>query len=208
MRAPILLIAAGLAAVLTAPAAARSNRGVESVHQPVVQRSDFTLDVPAGDLSPADSARVLQWFDALGLDYGDRVSVDAGSAPGPVNAPIAPLVARYGLFLSDGAPITTGALPPGHIRIVVSRSVASVPGCPDFSAYSQPNFTGAASSNFGCGINSTIAAMVANPEDLVRGRRGRGSTADTAAKAIRVWRDAVPTSQNGLKIESTKGGGE
>jgi len=208
MRAPFLLIAAGLAAVLTAPAAARSNRGVESVHQPVVQRSDFTLDVPAGDLSPADSARVLQWFDALDLDYGDRVSVDAGTVPGPVDAPIAPLVARYGLFLSDGAPITTGALPPGHVRIVVSRSVASVPGCPDFSAYSQPNFTGAASSNFGCGINSTIAAMVANPEDLVRGRRGRGSTADTAAKAIRVWRDAVPTSQNGLKIESTKGGGE
>ncbi len=208
MRAPILLIAAGLSVVLAAPVAGRSNRGVESVHQPVVQRSDFTLDVPAGDLAPADRARVLQWFDALGLDYGDRVSVDAGTVAGPVNAAIAPLVARYGLLLSDGAPVTTGALPPGHVRIVVSRSVASVPGCPDFSAASQPNFTGSASSNFGCGINSTIAAMVADPEDLLRGQRGRGDAADTATKAIKVWRDAVPTSQNGLKIESTKGGGQ
>lgn len=208
MRAPTLLIAAGLAVVLAAPAAGRSNRGVESVHQPVVQRSDFTLDVPAGDLAPADRARVLQWFDALGLAYGDRVSVDAGTVAGPVNAAIAPLVARYGLLLSDGAPVTAGALPPGHVRIVVSRSVASVPGCPDFSAASQPNFTGSASSNFGCGINSTIAAMVADPEDLLRGQSGRGDTADTATKAIKVWRDAVPTSQNGLKIESTKGGGQ
>lgn len=208
MRAPILLIAAGLSVVLAAPVAGRSNRGVESVHQPVVQRSDFTLDVPAGDLAPADRARVLQWFDALGLDHGDRVSVDAGTVAGPVNAAIAPLVARYGLLLSDGAPVTAGALPPGHVRVVVSRSVASVPGCPDFSAASQPNFTGSASSNFGCGINSTIAAMVADPEDLLRGQRGRGDTADTATKAIKVWRDAVPTSQNGLKIESTKGGGQ
>lgn len=208
MRAPIILIAMGLAVVLTAPAAGRSNRGVESVHQPIVQRSDFTLDVPAGDLTAADRARVLQWFDALGLDYGDRVSLDSGTVPGPAHAAIAPLVARYGLFLRDGAPVTAGALPPGHVRIVVSRSVAAVPGCPDFSAASQPNFTGGASSNFGCGINSTLAAMVANPEDLVRGQRGRGDTADTATKAIKVWRDAVPTSQNGLKIESTKGGGE
>jgi len=208
MRAPILLIAASLAVVLTTPAAARSNRGVESVHQPIVQRSDFTLDVPDGELTAADRARVLQWFDALGLDYGDRVSVDMGAIPGRANATIAPLVARYGLLISDGAPVTAGLLAPGHVRIVVSRSVASVPGCPDFSAASQPNFTGSASSNFGCGINSTLAAMVANPEDLVRGQRGRGDTADTATKAIKVWRDAVPTSQNGLKIESTKGGGE
>ncbi len=208
MRTPILLISAGLAVMLTAPAAGRSNRGVESVHQPVVQRSDFTLDVPAGELTPADRARVLQWFDALALNYGDRVSIDVGTAPSPARAAIAPLVARYGLLLSDGAPVTAGALPPGHVRIVISRSVASVPGCPDYSAASQPNFTGGASSNFGCGINSTIAAMVADPEDLVRGRRGRGDTADTATKAIKVWRDAVPTSQNGLKIESTKGGGQ
>ncbi len=208
MRAPVLLIVASLAAMAPAALSARSNRGVESVHQPVVQRSDYTFDVPAGELGSDDRARVLQWFDALGLDYGDRVSVDTGTAPGTPADAIAPLVARYGLFLSDGAPVTPGALAPGNMRIVVSRSVAAVPACPDYSAYSQPNFTGAASSNFGCGINSTIAAMVANPEDLVRGRRGRGSTADTAAKAIKVWRDAVPTSQNGLKIESTKGGGQ
>lgn len=204
---PVFLTAlAAIALPLTGAQAGKYNRGVESVHQPVVQRHDYVLDVPGNGLDPIASSRVQQWFDAIDLGYGDRISID-GSAGGPgSDRDIAGIVGRYGLFVSPGAPVTEGAIAPGNVRIVVSRSTASVPGCPDHSQLSQPNFTGAASSNFGCGINSTLAAMVANPEDLVRGQEARGSSADTAAKAIRVWRNAEPTSKNGLKLESTKGG--
>ena len=209
MNRTVLLVLAAASAVapaVPATAADRYNRGVESIHQPVVQRHDYVIDVPDDGLDPVAAARVRQWFDTIGLGYGDRVSVDMSAAGPGSNRAIATIVADYGLFVSSGAPVTEGGIAPGQVRIVVSRSTASVPGCPDYSQLSQPNFTAAASSNFGCGINSSLAAMVANPEDLVRGREARGANAETAAKAVRVWRNADPTAKGGLKLESTKGG--
>ena len=206
MTRPILLAIAAIAVPLGAAHADRFNRGVESIHQPVVQRSDFVLDVSGNGLDPVDSARIQQWFDAIGLGYGDRISIDTSAGAPGSNRDIAAIVAGYGLFVSDGAPATEGAIAPGNVRIVVSRSTASVSGCPDYSQYSQPNFTAAASSNYGCGINSTLAAMVANPEDLVRGQDARGPNSEAGTKAIRVWRDADPSAKKGLKIESVGGG--
>lgn len=205
LTAPLALLAM-LALPFAAAEAGRYNRGVESAHQPIVQRHDYVIDVAGNGLDPVAASRVRQWFDAIGLDYGDRVSIDLSAGSAGSNRDIAGIVADYGLFVSNGAPVTQGAIAPGNVRIVVSRSTASVPGCPDYSQISQPNFTGASSSNYGCGINSTLAAMVANPEDLVRGQEARGSNADTATKAIKVWRNADPTAKNGLKLESTKGG--
>lgn len=202
MTRPILLAIAAIAVPLGAAHADRYNRGVESIHQPVVQRSDFVLDVSGNGLDPVDSARIQQWFDAIGLGYGDRISIDTSVGAPSSNRDIAAIVARYGLFVSEGAPATEGTVAPGNVRVVVSRSTASVSGCPDYSQYSQPNFTASVTSNYGCGINSTLAAMVANPEDLVRGQEARGLNGETGTKAIRVWRNADPTAKNGLKIES------
>ena len=205
-----LLTAALIACALpfNPAAAGRSNRGVESVHQPVVQRNDYVIDVAPANLRGSDGERVLQWFSAIDLGYGDRVSIDssaAGSAAG--SAEIAALVGRYGLLVTSGAPVTEGAIAPGMLRIVVSRTTASVPGCPDWSQRSQPNFTSSATSNYGCAINSTMAAMIANPEDFVKGSEAHGGDAQTATKAIRSWRLQPPTSAGGLKVESVKGGG-
>lgn len=203
---PVILAISAIALPLGTAEAGRYNRTVESVHQPVVQRSDFVMDVPGNGLDPVEAAHVQQWFDAIGLGYGDRVSIDTSMDAINSNRDIAAIVSRYGMFVSEGAPVTQGAIPPGDVRIVVSRSTASVPDCPDFSQASQPNFTAASTSNFGCGVNSTLAAMVANPEDLVQGQTGRDSTAETAAKAIRVWRNTDPSSKGGLKVEQVKGG--
>lgn len=205
LRPAFTLLAATILPLVGAQAG-RFNRGVESVHQPVVQRSDFVMDVSGNGLDPAETDRVAQWFDAIDLSYGDRISIDRSVGATSSNSDIAGIVARYGLFVSDGAPRTEGAIEPGKVRIVVSRSTASVPGCPDYTQASQPNFTAASSSNFGCGTNSTLAAMVANPEDLIHGQEARGSNTEAATRAIRVWRDSGPTSKNGLKVESTKGG--
>jgi pilus assembly protein CpaD len=201
-----VLAALAIALPLGPAQAGRHNRGVESVHQPVVQRSDYVMDVSGDGLDPVEAAHVQQWFDAIGLGYGDRVSIDGSVGATGSNHDIAAIVGSYGMFVSQGAPVTEGAIRPGNVRIVVSRSTASVPGCPDYSQPSQPNFTGATTSNFGCGVNSTFAAMIANPEDLVSGQTSRGSNAETATKAIRVWRNTDPTAKNGLKIESTQGG--
>lgn len=201
-----ILVAITLIAVPAAAVMAGSNRGNESVHQPVVQRNDYVIDVSGNGLSPSEIANIRQWFRAIGLGYGDRVSIDTSSGAASSNQDIATIVGGYGLFLSEGAPVTQGAITPGQVRIIVSRSIASVPGCPDHSRWSQPNFTGATTSNFGCGINSTLAAMVANPDDLVEGQTGAGFSADTAAKAVKVWRETPSSATRGLKIESTKEG--
>ena len=111
-------------------------------------------------------------------------------------------------MVDRNAPITPGAIAPGNVRVVVSRTTADVPGCPDWSRNSGNEFSASAMSNYGCAINSNLAAMVANPEDLVLGQGGEGAGSDarTAAKAIRIYRNSVPTGTNGLTTPGTRGG--
>lgn len=182
------------------------SRGVAAVNVPVLTRSEFVFDAaaPDGGLSSAERARLDGWFSSLGLGYGDSIYVDGAYASG-ARDDVAQVAGRYGLMLSDGVPVTAGAVAPGTVRVVVSRARASVPGCPDWSEKSQPNFTNKTTSNYGCGVNSNLAAMVANPEDLIHGREGSSVVdATTSTKAIQSYRSTAPTGEQGLKDISTK----
>jgi pilus assembly protein CpaD len=184
------------------------NRGLASVHQPVVARTDYVYDMPAptNGLGASDDRALTGWFESLSLRYGDRISVDTqGYGPDARDA-VSAVVARYGLLVDAMAPITQGDVPAGSIRVIVSRMSASVPNCPDWSRPASPNFDGHALSNYGCATNGNLAAMVADPRDLISGRTGATSPdGATAAKAIRTYRNAVPTGAGGLKSEATKG---
>ena len=193
----------GLALALSA--CGTENRGVESVHQPVVSRSDYVFDVAANDgLSGTEAQRLSGWFNSLKLGYGDHVAVDAlgGYADPQTRDMIGALAARYGLLLDETAPVTSGEILPGSVRVVVSRLKATVPGCPDWSRPSQPEFKGSSVSNYGCATNTNLAGMVANPADLVIGQTaGSATSADSSSKAIKAYREAAPTGQSGLKKE-------
>jgi pilus assembly protein CpaD len=151
-----------------------TNRGVESVHQAVVARSDYVLDIPtSGDgLSGEESARLEDWLASLRVSYGDRISIeDRDSNVGSgLRRSVSRIVARFGLLVDDVAPVTAGEGASGMARVIVSRVTATVPGCPDWTRRSHPDFDTNVSSNFGCAINSNIAVVVANPQDLVEGR--------------------------------------
>ena len=182
-------------------------RGVSSVNVPVVSRADYVFDAaaPDGSLGPTEEARLDAWFGSMQLGYGDAIYVDGPYSDGARND-VARVAGRYGLLISNGTPVTTGAVAPGSVRVVVSRTRASVPNCPNWSVPSQPNLENASMSNFGCGVNSNFAAMIANPEDLVHGREGSGVVdAATASKAIQTYRSAKPTGLSGLKAVDTKG---
>jgi pilus assembly protein CpaD len=182
-------------------------RGVSSVNVPVVSRADYVFDAaaPDGSLGPAEEARHDGWFRSLQLGNGDSIYLDGPNADG-ARADVARVASRYGMLINDGAPVTAGGVAPGSVRVVVSRTRASVPNCPNWSVPSQPNLENATMSNFGCGLNSNMAAMVANPEDLVHGREGSGLTdSTTATRAIGVYRTAPPTGSKGLQDISTKG---
>ncbi|GAA0472892.1 hypothetical protein GCM10009096_12630 [Parasphingorhabdus litoris] len=195
-----LVTALGLS--VAACGANTANRSVYSERQPVVTRTNFVLDVNtagSGSLSSGELERLGGWLDALNLGYGDRISIDdpgynaSASARGAVEA----LAAQKGLLVSDIAPVTEGNVPSGSMRVVVSRSTASVPGCPDWSHRSHTDFQARTSENYGCGTNSTLAAMIANPEDLVRGQSRDGEDQTEASKAIRAYRDK-PKQAGGL----------
>ena len=62
-------------------------------------------------------------------------------------------------------------------------------------------------SNMGCAVNSNLAAMVANPEDLIHGREGSGvGDTLTSTKAVDAYRKAPPTGNKGLLDINTKKG--
>jgi pilus assembly protein CpaD len=200
----VLLVSA--VAGCNTPGISTAYRGLESVNQPVLTRSNYTIDVaaPGGFIPPVELARLDSWFAGLGLGYGDTIFVD-GAYSEPARSQVAEVAGRYGLQVHAAAPVTAGMVAPDMVRIVVSRNRAEVPGCPNWSLASHPNVDNRSMSNLGCGVNSNLAAMVANPEDLFHGRDG-GAVGDaaTAAKAVDSYRRAAPTGEQGLQDISTK----
>lgn len=206
----LLLTVAVLApALLLGACGGTMNRGLETVHQPVVSRTDYALDIGTSGtaLAPGEDQRLAGWMASLRLGYGDHVAIDDPNPYGTrVRDDIARQVARYGLLLSDDHPLTESPVTPGMVRVVISRTKATVPGCPDFSRMEGGNFDANTSSNHGCAANANLAAMIANPADLVRGQPGSGTTdLAVSGKAIDTYRKAAPTGAGGLKAESTGG---
>jgi pilus assembly protein CpaD len=143
-----------------------SNQGLESAHQPVVSRTDFVYDVNDG-MGAQGSQRLAAWFESLSVGFGDRISVDDPTGNPSNRTLVAAAASRFGLIVQDTAPVTQGEITPGSFRVVVSRTKADVPGCPDWSRSSVGNYTGDAPSNFGCATNANLAATIANPNDLI-----------------------------------------
>ena len=210
--ARVLLLAGVLALPLAACNAPRAdmNRSLESIHQPVVQRNNFVFDVstlPGGGLAVSEQRRLAGWLEALDLGYGDRVSIDDPLDSDQTRSAVEAVAGRYGMLLADAAPVTEGEVAAGTARVVVMRTEASVPGCPDWSDKIDIKINNATSPGFGCAINGNMAAMVANKEDLVHGARGVGGTVIMSnSKAIKTFRDTPPTGAGGLKSVSSKSG--
>lgn len=191
--------------------AGENNMTLYSQNQPVVERSNFALDLATSGagLSVPEQARLADWFETLDLGYGDRVAVDdpVGS-PATRNA-VAAVASRFGILLADTAPVTEGYVNPGNVRVVVTRSMAHVPGCPiwdDEYGFERGNQT---SSGYGCAVNTNIAAMVANPEDLLEGQHGTGETVImTSNRAINAYRNAAPTGGGGTTLPEVSSEGD
>jgi pilus assembly protein CpaD len=207
-KAKILFAVLGASLALTGCVTekATKNRTVDSVHQPVVARADYVFDLPSdgGSVYPQDLNRLAGWMETLRLGYGDRISIDPnGNLDAQmVRQAVGTVAARYGLLVDAGSPITAGPIPAGHSRIIVSRMTASVPSCDDWSRTDATDFSNNTSSNFGCATNKNLAAMIANPGDLIQGREGDPTgNAAINSKAIKTYRDKPSTGAGGLKSE-------
>ena len=201
-------VALSLGLALAACGGMPGNRSVYSVHQPVVERSSVALDVTTSNngLPVAEQRRVAAWFEAMDLRYGDRVSVEDPLDRPETRTAVADIAGRYGLLLSDGNPVSSGELQPGQARVVILRSRASVPGCPDWSAKSDATLKNGISPNYGCANNSNLAAMVANPEDLIKGQKGSPDTyINTSSASIEAYQKATGTKAGTISSPSAGG---
>lgn len=211
-RSTTAALALALAATLSACSATQpENRMINSVHQPVVERDRYVFDVetlPGGGLSVPEQRRLADWFESLGLKYGDKIGLDDPLQSKATTAAIDGVAGRWGMFVNGPAPVTPGYVAAGGARVVVTRATASVPGCPDWSAKSDFSMSNRTSSNFGCAINGNLAAMVADKEHLVQGANGTGETVVmSGTKAIDSYRAARPSGEGGLKTNATSNAG-
>ncbi|MEO5706018.1 MAG: CpaD family pilus assembly lipoprotein [Alteraurantiacibacter sp.] len=198
----------GLGACATAPR--MHNTSLESVNQPVVQRSNFSLDLMANSsgLAVPEQARLAEWFETLDVGFGDRIGIDDPMASAAVREDVAAVASRYGLLVETGAPVTVGFIDPGRVRVVITRSTAFVPNCPNWQGHANGNLMNATSPGFGCSINGNLAAMIANPEHLLEGAAGTGDTiVMSSTKAIESYREAEPTGAGGLPTVSSQESG-
>jgi pilus assembly protein CpaD len=190
MQKVTILIAAslGLAGCGTLP----TNTSMYSVHQPVVERANYAIDLASDDngIAFADQKRLNQWFDVQDLRYGDRISIDSGDGYSNEDAArdVRTAAAERGIMVTEGAPATSGVIAPGNIRVVVTRSKASVPSCPNHRTTHDRNYNAGNNSNYGCATNSNLAAMVADPEDLVRGRDNKRLDSNSGKAAVNAYK--------------------
>lgn len=181
--------------------------GLESVHQPVVSHASFSLDLTSGPggLSPDESERLTGWLEAMDLRYGDHVSLEDPLASPATRASVQAALAPRGMMLDAPPPPPSGYVNAGTVRVVLTRASASVPHCPDWTTNSESNPRNGNSSNFGCAINSNIAAMVADPDDLIHGKPSTGVVdAHRSGKAVQEYLSREPSGKGELKKASTK----
>ena len=174
MKAKIIA-ATALAFSLAGCGSMGANTSMYSTNQPVVERTNYAFDVNLDSYSgitDQERSRVTDWFDTLKLGFGDKIALDYGdgSVSAAAKQQVASLAADHGMVLADIAPVTAGYIAAGTARIVVTRSKASVPNCPNWEKPNDANFNSSNHPNYGCAVNSNMAAMVSDPEDLVRGR--------------------------------------
>jgi pilus assembly protein CpaD len=152
------------------------NTTMYSTNQPVVERTNYAMDVNLdglGGIATSERKRLVEWFDALQLGFGDRIALDYGDSFPNAEAKkqVTEIANEHGMRITETAPVTAGNIAPGTARVVVTRSTASVPNCPNWSKTTDSNYNSSNHSNYGCATNSNMAAMISDPEDLVRGRK-------------------------------------
>ena len=75
---------------------------------------------------------------------------------------------------------------------VVSGNTASVPNCPNWRSRARDSVA-ETDANYGCAVNSNMAAMIADPQDLLHGRTDPlvGRDPEMAVRTVRAGKSAA-----------------
>ena len=174
---PVLAVAglgAALAGCASAPIqhfdAARTTEAPNAIEVSVTQRT-LAVHFEPGEMAPRPKdVAALNVLMATGdIAAGDEVRIER--APGVIAdgraRALAAALMRQGLKPTMVAP---GGAPDGELRLVVEHATATVPRCPNWTKPPGNDFDNTLHSDFGCATAVDLAAMVADPRDLVEGR--------------------------------------
>ena len=169
-----------------------ASRGLEPINQPVVSRTDYVLDLSGGydGLAEGEASRLDAWLRSLDVGYGDTVYVDGPAPGGTGRTAVEAVVSQFGLTVSPGAPVTNSRVREDATRVIVSRTEAYVPGCPLWEREGSIDYNNEQGAGYGCAVNGSLAAMIADPEDLLQGRdAGAVTDARVINRTVKAYRN-------------------
>lgn len=150
------------------------------------------------DIHFAPAAKTLTSSQASNLSHfltsnaiGERDAVSVESAPAASarsNARQAAVLAKLKNLQIQAISGTDAKLAADTIRVHADRSVVLPPGCPDWTKPEADEPNNAPSSNYGCATEVNLAAMVANPADLVKPAAGGKADAAALARGVELYR--------------------
>ncbi len=187
----LMVLALCLSACATARQPAPASPYASVPHGVVVTFEKQTLAVhyaPGAQSPDATQVAALNVLFAMGdLGRGDVVVIER--APGQLAQARALALlsglSREGLVVSLAV---SAGVPDGELRLQIEHAVATAPDCPNWTKPPGDDFDNTLHSDFGCATAMNLAAMVANPRDLLAGRVMGGVVGDAALAAIHSYR--------------------
>lgn len=209
MKSFAVALFVAVSAALSAGCSTLSNsaddaKGVAEEHPIAVDTQVVTLTIPVENavagLSSTDRARVRAFADHyLRIGHGPvSVTTPTGSR-GDASAQSASADARAVLDAAgvDAAEIqsTTYRSAEEKRELVLSftRYVATPPACGDWSPTFKRDFKNLTSPNYGCATQSNLAAMIADPRDLVQPADETPADANARGRMIGAYRRGEKT---------------
>lgn len=204
---PLLLL------MLAACAGGRLNTSLDTQKVATITTSQIAYDLrfgPGNTLSESQTKALADYLAAIRIGYGDHISIDdpIPYAADERRAAVATVIAKFGMLVEENGPVAPVALRPGVTRIVITRPRAEVPNCPDWSRPSNPETEFSLMSNFGCAVQGNLAAMTADPNDLLTGKPYSGADGNSINKAISAYRSAAPSGGGGTVVNAMSPGGK
>jgi pilus assembly protein CpaD len=158
-----------------------------------VARSSYEVRFAAGsaNLGSAETMRLARFVAAGGIQPQDRLALEQADTLGKLAERRRDALLKALRTNGVGTSVSLAAAPKvGRDRVVIDieRGVATAPPCPDWS---KPpiDYSAQVSSNFGCATASNLAAMAADPTDLLRAQPNARAEGSTAAGAVQSYHD-------------------
>ncbi|HXV26020.1 MAG TPA: CpaD family pilus assembly lipoprotein [Alphaproteobacteria bacterium] len=175
---------------------------------PIVHAVNF--EPGSTSLSAAEASAVAGFLSAESVEPGESVKLEAPSAGAADTDRIARRLAtvrnaleQQGISVTMAPPAAPGTLGPDQIRVVASGPMVVDPPCPGYNEpVSSYDRFGRPTMNMGCSNEINLGLMVADPNDLVRGRPLAPADAERSSLAIQKYRTGTQGEEGGASAGS------